>query len=370
MAETISNIFSFYHIFGLLNLFLLYLLLLAYSDRKSILWYGAFILAITLDLFNTIGLYKLYNYSPNFTLVYLPWALFIPIALYKFTLISYNVKSYTHKIIFRSLCISFAITFLYFFIKPYYVLLGDLSLRDKYFYTDFSFPRIEYWVTKIYVLLVQIAGLILSIIILRKQKLSNDIYFLITALFGICILNIISLIKNMLYDIDLLLSTPNNLYLNVVITIGMILAFRKIIGIDYNKGTLKHNIPVQKTKIYELNNERLLALEEKLILVMQEKELYKNRKLLLKDISKAVNASENYISEVLAKQLHTNYYDFVNGYRVKEVIRLMRSKKHKEFKLTVIAEEAGFNSKTTFNTAFKKVTGNTPSEFRKTITNL
>jgi AraC-like DNA-binding protein len=295
--------------------------------------------------------------------------MFIPIALYKFKLIICNINSRIHKIIFRSLCISFAFTFLYFFIKPYYVLLGDLSLRDKYFFTEFSFPKIEYWITKIYILIIQLAGLIFSLTLLRKQKPNRDLYFLVAALFIICSLNLYSVIQNAFFEIDLLLSTPNNLYLTVVITIGMVLAFRKIVGIDYNKGILKQTTPIQKPKSYELDKEHLLDIEQKLTLVVEEKELYKNRKLQLKDLSQAVNTSENYISEVLAKQLQTNYYDFVNGYRVKEVIRLMQSEKHQEFKLTVLAEEAGFNSKTTFNAAFKKITGSTPSEFRKTISN-
>ncbi len=367
MSHFLSEILKHYHIFGLLNLFLLYILLLSYSDKKLTLWYSTFVLSIVLDLFNYVGLFNLFFYSPNFTLAYLPWSAFTPIALYKLTLITYNTKETFHKRVFQLLFLSFCIMFCYFFIKSYYILLGDLTLRDRYFLTESSFAHIEYWIIKVVITIIHITGLALSYSIIKKQpiKTNRDVYYLFIALGIIVFLSIIQIVQDLYWYPESILSYPNNLYLTIVTTAGLIIAYRKIIGIDASKR--KNNQTSPNSKSYELDVERLKSIEEKILTVMEEKQLYKNRKLQLKDLSKEVATSENYVSEVLSKQLQTNYYDFVNRYRVHEVKKLMNSEKHKDYKLMAIAMEAGFNSKTTFNAAFKKNTGQTPSEYKKSI---
>ena len=59
-----------------------------------------------------------------------------------------------------------------------------------------------------------------------------------------------------------------------------------------------------------------------------------------------------------------NFYDFVNGYRVREVLRLMEDGSRADDKMLTLAFDAGFNSKPTFNAVFKKITGRTPSDYR------
>jgi AraC-like DNA-binding protein len=59
-----------------------------------------------------------------------------------------------------------------------------------------------------------------------------------------------------------------------------------------------------------------------------------------------------------------NLYTFVNEYRVKEVIERFSDPKYNNYTILAIAFDAGFNSKTTFNSIFKNHTGLTPSEFR------
>jgi AraC-like DNA-binding protein len=60
-----------------------------------------------------------------------------------------------------------------------------------------------------------------------------------------------------------------------------------------------------------------------------------------------------------------NFYDLVNGYRVEEAKRLLLDPKNTNYTILSVGFEAGFNSKTTFNTVFKKFTGLTPTDFRK-----
>ncbi|WP_170309811.1 helix-turn-helix domain-containing protein [Seonamhaeicola maritimus] len=251
-------------------------------------------------------------------------------------------------------------------IKSYYVLLGDLNLRDQFFLTEFTYPKIEYWINGAIIITMEITGICLTFTIIKPFKLNfrNDVYILLAFLFIITTIHIISFIDSIISGPALIISNPNNFYLTVLTILGLIISYRKILGLNYKPESLQQKTVNEKTKS---DNSQLKIIEEKILVVMEEGDLYKNPKLQLKDLSKAVKTSDNYISEVFSKQLETNYYDFINSYRVEEVIRLMKLETHIDYKLMAIAKEAGFNSKTTFNTAFKKSTGLTPSQYRKQL---
>ena len=63
--------------------------------------------------------------------------------------------------------------------------------------------------------------------------------------------------------------------------------------------------------------------------------------------------------------MNKNFYDLINGYRVDEAKRLLVNPENKNYTILSVGFEAGFNSKTTFNTVFKKFTGLTPTDFRE-----
>jgi AraC-like DNA-binding protein len=86
--------------------------------------------------------------------------------------------------------------------------------------------------------------------------------------------------------------------------------------------------------------------------------------LTLTSLAKMLNMSRNQLSEVINSGLQSNFYDFVNKYRVEEVKQLLNNPKYKDYTILAVAFEAGFPSKSTFNSIFKKFTGLTPSEYR------
>ncbi len=362
------NILELYHIFGLTTLFIFYLLILSFSYKKKTLWYGTFILSIVLEVLNSIGLYSLFNYSQNFTLAYLPWSLLMVLALFKHTTISCDANTKTNRKKVRTAFILLILVFSYFFIKSYWILLGSLELRSQFFYTTFQYPLIEFWVVQIMIIVTQWYGIVFSYILLKGKKITKynkDAYFLLFTQICYSVLVLINAVNSSFNTPSKILSEPINLNLTIIISLALILAYRKIIGINYEK----ESYPITKiqTRPVGLDNERMEYIQKKLLVVMDENQLYKNSKLQLRDISKAISVQPNQISEVLTQKLQTNYYDFINEYRVKEVIKLMGQKKYQDYKLLIIAKEAGFNSKTTFNTAFKKVTNQTPSAFKKTL---
>jgi len=100
--------------------------------------------------------------------------------------------------------------------------------------------------------------------------------------------------------------------------------------------------------------------------LMENEKTYRDPDLTLRDLAEKIEITPHNLSELLNVCLNQNFYTFVNNYRVEEVIKALENRKIDENILT-IAYEAGFKSKTSFNRTFKKVTGLTPSGYRKRL---
>jgi AraC-like DNA-binding protein len=110
--------------------------------------------------------------------------------------------------------------------------------------------------------------------------------------------------------------------------------------------------------------EEALELQRKLEHAMESEKLYLDPELDLSAMAGRVGAARNQLSFVINQNLGKNFYDFVNEYRVREVMRLMEDGARANDKMITLAFDAGFNSKPTFNAVFKKITGRTPSDYR------
>ncbi|OXG04942.1 AraC family transcriptional regulator [Flavobacterium araucananum] len=101
---------------------------------------------------------------------------------------------------------------------------------------------------------------------------------------------------------------------------------------------------------------------QKLEKVMNEKTLYKNPNLTLQDLSKEINISSHQLSQLLNNNLNKNFTSFVNEFRIKEACEIMAQ--NDKLTLESIGYDVGFNSKSTFFSAFKKQTGTTPLNYQ------
>jgi AraC-like DNA-binding protein len=119
---------------------------------------------------------------------------------------------------------------------------------------------------------------------------------------------------------------------------------------------------LQRNKV--LTDEQLLSLKPKLVELMQTQKPYLNSELGLSDLAMMLQLNTYELSYLINAGFENNFYGFVNSYRVEESKTLLNSPKHQHLSMIGIAFEAGFNSKTAFNTAFKKMTGLSPSEFK------
>ena len=106
---------------------------------------------------------------------------------------------------------------------------------------------------------------------------------------------------------------------------------------------------------------------EKLLQLMKEEQPYKNSNLTLNQLAEMLSISPHNLSEVINTHLGKNFFDFVNSYRIEKVKAALADKNLQHLKLIVLAFEAGFNSKSSFNNIFKKFTNLTPSEYRKKL---
>jgi len=116
-----------------------------------------------------------------------------------------------------------------------------------------------------------------------------------------------------------------------------------------------------------LSDEKAKLILDELLDVMETKKPFTTPNLNLNELSALLNITPHNLSEVINTRLNQTFYDFISYYRIEEVKRLMLEDKADAYSILSIAYDAGFNSKSTFNNIFKKLTGMTPSEYRKSL---
>ncbi|MEE1946266.1 helix-turn-helix domain-containing protein [Pedobacter sp. KR3-3] len=107
------------------------------------------------------------------------------------------------------------------------------------------------------------------------------------------------------------------------------------------------------------------ALTEKLQKILLEEQLYKNPDLKLNDLAKKINVSGHQLSQLLNDNLGQSFAAYINEFRIKEACELIAN--DRGIKLEAIGYEVGFNSKSTFYTAFKKHRQTTPTLYKEQL---
>jgi AraC-like DNA-binding protein len=116
-----------------------------------------------------------------------------------------------------------------------------------------------------------------------------------------------------------------------------------------------------------LSDNEAAILQDALLHTMDNDHPYRNSDLTLSELAGQLGTTPHKLSEVLNSQLNQSFYDFVNGYRVREVQQRMTDNESQNLTLLSLALDAGFASKSTFNNVFKKRTGLTPSQYRDSL---
>jgi AraC-like DNA-binding protein len=115
--------------------------------------------------------------------------------------------------------------------------------------------------------------------------------------------------------------------------------------------------------ISKMPNDELETWKHKILNLLEQEKLYLNPELTLTDLAQHLNTHSKLLSGVINVVFEKNFNDFVNAYRVNLFKAKVNDPKLKHLTLLAIAFECGFNSKSTFNRAVKRATGEMPSTF-------
>jgi AraC-like DNA-binding protein len=120
----------------------------------------------------------------------------------------------------------------------------------------------------------------------------------------------------------------------------------------------------QKSSLSEENKEIILAKIKK---EMETNGYFKNNLASLSGLAKQINESSHHVSQVINEKLNKNFFELLASYRVEFAKKLIREDRDSKLTVEELAEMVGYNSKSSFNSAFKSNTLQTPSEFRKSL---
>ncbi|MDW7691758.1 helix-turn-helix domain-containing protein [Flammeovirgaceae bacterium SG7u.111] len=122
-----------------------------------------------------------------------------------------------------------------------------------------------------------------------------------------------------------------------------------------------------KKKKALLDEETTELFTKRLLAHLVEEKPYLDPFLTLRTLAEQIDIHPNQLSWLLNENMGKNFNEFINSYRVEEFKKLSQDPKKSHITLMGLAYESGFNSKTVFNTYFKKETGLTPKQFLKSI---
>jgi AraC-like DNA-binding protein len=113
-----------------------------------------------------------------------------------------------------------------------------------------------------------------------------------------------------------------------------------------------------------LTAEKAAILKQKLDTLMLNERPYLEDDLNLRELADRLEVFPHHLSQLLNEHYDQNFFDYINSYRAQEVKNMLSNPTQKDESILSIAFSCGFNSKATFNTFFKKQTGQTPRQFR------
>ncbi|RRB02338.1 helix-turn-helix transcriptional regulator [Larkinella rosea] len=126
--------------------------------------------------------------------------------------------------------------------------------------------------------------------------------------------------------------------------------------------------PRKKYEKSSLSGEVEEAVLQKLTQVMEDEKPYLESDLSLPKLAQRLNTSPHHLSQLLNDRLEQNFFDLLATYRIREAQQLLQNPTTVNLKIDEIAERVGYNSSSAFHTAFKRLTSQTPAQFRATAT--
>jgi AraC-like DNA-binding protein len=121
----------------------------------------------------------------------------------------------------------------------------------------------------------------------------------------------------------------------------------------------------RKSSLNDLGKEKILT---RIINEFETKNYYSENLASLADLAKKLGESQHHVSQVINEKLGKNFFELLASYRVEKAKSILKGDKSGKLTIEEISEMVGYNSKTAFNNSFKRLSGKTPSEYRKSPT--
>lgn len=121
----------------------------------------------------------------------------------------------------------------------------------------------------------------------------------------------------------------------------------------------------KKYSYSNLTKEEAKQILNRLLQYIKSEKPFIDPNLTLKNLARKINIQQKYLSQIINEYMHQNFHDFINHYRIEFAAKMLREEK--ETSILDIAYDSGFNSKSSFNSEFKKNMNMTPSQYRNRV---
>ncbi|WBX71076.1 helix-turn-helix domain-containing protein [Tenacibaculum retecalamus] len=342
-----NQLLFFFSALGAFNSSLLSLYYLFFAKQKHVSNYflGTLLLVLSIRIWKSIFFY----FNPELSKTYLQIGLMACFLIDP--LLYFYVKSklkYSKTVAIQSQVVLIPLVLLLIVIGLLFPYKDFPNLWGDYFY-----PIINYSWFFFVVLTGILCKYLFRKLIQKKEKLTYDDIWVLSIFFGVSIIWLAYFTASYTSYILGALSFSFALYLSLLLI--------------YYKQKKTFNVAVKKEKYAskKINEQEAGLLLKKIEKLMESELLYKNANLTVSELSKKIGVRSDIVSQLLNDNLNKNFPNFINEYRILEAKKLLKTQQH--LKMEIIAEACGFNSTSTFYSAFKNVTGTTPAKYAKNV---
>jgi AraC-like DNA-binding protein len=373
---TTEDIFNFFLIISALHGFLFYSIILFSKNRKdkSIFYINALVLVISLNNLQSWILTKNFFIEYFFLdYVHIPWHFLIAPFFYMFLIHYLEITEKSKKILK--------------IVLPVFLLMVLIRIGFVSFFSDNNTADIGYLFEK-YTSLEEIFSLVVSLsiftysyqILSKKEKMFAKVltydnlkwiytFFklgLLTYIFWIIALSVTVALdfKEFIYSYY-----PLRVLTTILIYVIGYQAILQLRLLKERKGLRKQLNAEGKPasiqqKIEEKNTDQKILFDQ-IDTFLKEEQLYTAPKLNVEFLANELDISALKLSNIIHEYTDKNFNDFINEYRINLAKNLLKNKEYKNYTITSIGLESGFNSKSSFYHTFKKQTGLTPTAYQK-----
>ena len=202
-------------------------------------------------------------------------------------------------------------------------------------------------------------GLFVMNMLFKHRRIVDEFYSRKSVLHSLSWLFLLTIFVVLLSFITFFYPFKNPLQLLTVFPVLFVFFF-PLFAKDQGKS---NNVKQDKYKKSSLDSSVVNETFRKLELMMNHKKLFLNPEVTIEDISNSLNVSKHNLSQVINRKSGSNFYTYINMYRVNAFKQAVKDKKYPDYTLVAIAFECGFSSSSSFYSIFKKFTGMPPKAY-------